>query len=122
MAEQTADDPLLRDVLGRVLRRARLHQRRTLVDVSRIAGVSVPYLSEIERGRKEPSSEMLGAVCRALDLDLVDLLSAGYLELISVRAEQAAAVETSAKIRVLRSRTIRSGTSRSPGDVVALAA
>jgi transcriptional regulator with XRE-family HTH domain len=121
MPEQSPADPLLREILGQVLRRARQQQRRTLADVSRVAGVSVPYLSEIERGRKEPSSEMLGAVCSALDLDLIDLLSAGYIELISRQAEYAASVERSEKVRVLRSRTISSGRFGS-GDVVALAA
>ncbi|WP_432524126.1 helix-turn-helix domain-containing protein [Kineococcus sp. SYSU DK006] len=68
-------DPLLRDVLGAVLRRERLAQRRTLADVATAARVSLPYLSEVERGRKEPSSEVLAAVCAALDLALADLLA-----------------------------------------------
>ncbi|MGW4461949.1 helix-turn-helix domain-containing protein [Micromonospora sp. NPDC004704] len=66
--------PLLRRLIGSVLRRVRLRQGRTLRDVARMAGVSVPYLSEVERGRKEPSSEVLAAICRALGLHLADLL------------------------------------------------
>ncbi|WP_329108818.1 helix-turn-helix transcriptional regulator [Micromonospora sp. NBC_01699] len=66
--------PLLRRLIGSVLRRVRLRQGRTLRDVARTAGVSVPYLSEIERGRKEPSSEVLAAICRALGLHLTELL------------------------------------------------
>ncbi|GAB3851810.1 hypothetical protein GCM10029963_40260 [Micromonospora andamanensis] len=65
---------LLRRVIGAVLRRERQHQGRTLREVARAAGVSVPYLSEVERGRKEASSEVLAAICRALGLHLSDLL------------------------------------------------
>ncbi|NAZ83347.1 helix-turn-helix domain-containing protein [Kineococcus sp. R8] len=65
---------LLRVAVGQVLRAERAEQRRTLADVAATARVSLPYLSEVERGRKEPSSEVLAAVCEALDLTLVDLL------------------------------------------------
>lgn len=65
---------LFRRLLGDVLRRQRLLQRRTLRDVSAEAGVSLGYLSEIERGQKEASSECLAAVCAALDLPLSFLL------------------------------------------------
>ena len=68
--------PLLRATLGDVLRRTRLQQRRTLADVARAARVSMPYLSELERGRKEASSEVLAAVCDALRIELSDLLAA----------------------------------------------
>ena len=67
--------PPLRVLLGHVLRRHRLGQRRTLADVARDARVSTQYLSELERGRKEASSEVLAALCRALGLDLADLLA-----------------------------------------------
>lgn len=67
---------LLRRVIGAVLRRERQRQGLTLREVARAAGVSVPYLSEVERGRKEASSEVLAAVCRALGLYLSDLLEA----------------------------------------------
>ncbi|WP_416901271.1 helix-turn-helix domain-containing protein [Micromonospora echinospora] len=65
---------LLRRVIGGVLRRLRVRQGRTLREVAEVAGVSVPYLSEVERGRKEASSEVLAAICRALGIRLSDLL------------------------------------------------
>ncbi|MFI7436657.1 helix-turn-helix domain-containing protein [Micromonospora haikouensis] len=65
---------LLRRVIGSVLRRVRQRQGRTLREVAEAAGVSLPYLSEVERGRKEASSEVLAAICRALGIDLSDLL------------------------------------------------
>ena len=65
---------LLREVLGDMLRRARTKQRRTLREVSDAARVSLGYLSEVERGRKEASSELLSAICGALDVPLSQLL------------------------------------------------
>ncbi|HZM66404.1 MAG TPA: helix-turn-helix transcriptional regulator [Nakamurella sp.] len=65
---------LLRDALGETLRGARTQQNRTLRDVSTAANVSLGYLSEVERGRKEASSELLASICDALDLELSDLL------------------------------------------------
>jgi transcriptional regulator with XRE-family HTH domain len=65
---------LLREVLGDVLRRARTKQGRTLRQVSNTARVSLGYLSEVERGRKEASSELLSAICDALDVPLSQLL------------------------------------------------
>ncbi|KIH97166.1 hypothetical protein LP52_20835 [Streptomonospora alba] len=83
MGEQGADgdEPLMRDVIGGVLRRVRREQGRTLHDVADHAQVSLQYLSEIERGRKEPSSEVLAAVYRALGLQLVDLVGGLHTEL-----------------------------------------
>lgn len=66
---------LLREAIGGSLRRVRTARRRTLRDVSRRARVSLGYLSEVERGRKEPSSELLAAICEALDIALPDLLA-----------------------------------------------
>lgn len=66
---------LMRTALGRRLRSHREDQRRTLRDVSGSARVSLGYLSEIERGQKEASSELLSSICNALDLELADLLS-----------------------------------------------
>jgi transcriptional regulator with XRE-family HTH domain len=77
---------LLRTLVGDVLRRHRLEQRRTLADVAREARVSVPYLSEVERGRKEASSEIVAAVCDALRIDLSDLLAEVGRELVRDRA------------------------------------
>lgn len=65
---------LLRDALGDTLRDARNSQNRTLRDVSTAANVSLGYLSEVERGRKEASSELLASICEALDLNLSDVL------------------------------------------------
>jgi transcriptional regulator with XRE-family HTH domain len=65
---------LLRHVIGAALRRIRLDDGRTLREVAMTANISMPYLSEIERGRKEPSSEILAGICAALGLTLVDLL------------------------------------------------
>ncbi|MDQ2849087.1 MAG: helix-turn-helix domain-containing protein [Actinomycetota bacterium] len=66
---------LLRDALGETLRDARTRQNRTLRDVSTAANVSLGYLSEVERGRKEASSELLASICGALELELSDVLS-----------------------------------------------
>ncbi|MGY1603831.1 helix-turn-helix domain-containing protein [Geodermatophilus sp. SYSU D00815] len=65
---------LLRTQLGNTLRGHRLRQRRTLRDVSGKARVSLGYLSEVERGQKEASSELLASICDALDVELADLL------------------------------------------------
>jgi transcriptional regulator with XRE-family HTH domain len=74
---------LLRTQLGNTLRGHRLSQRRTLRDVSGAARVSLGYLSEVERGQKEASSELLASICDALDLELADLLAEISLELRS---------------------------------------
>jgi transcriptional regulator with XRE-family HTH domain len=65
--------PVLRQVVGQTLRGLRLRQRRTLREVSASARVSLGYLSEVERGQKEPSSELLAAICGALDVELSEL-------------------------------------------------
>ena len=72
---------LLRRVLGETLRGLRLRQRRTLREVSGSARVSLGYLSEVERGQKEASSELLASICDALDVELADLLAEVSLEL-----------------------------------------
>ena len=66
---------LLRAHLGEALRRARQEQGRTLRQVSADAAVSLGYLSEVERGQKEPSSELLASICSALDLPLSRVLT-----------------------------------------------
>ncbi len=68
-----APEPLWREAVGHELREERRTAERTLADVAEQAGVSTQYLSEVERGLKEPSSEVLGAVAGALGLRLVDL-------------------------------------------------
>ena len=81
---------LLRTQLGNTLRGHRLRQRRTLRDVSGAARVSLGYLSEVERGQKEASSELLASICDALDVELADLLAEVSLELRGVGAGSAA--------------------------------
>jgi transcriptional regulator with XRE-family HTH domain len=73
--EETAMTTLLREVIGDVLRQARLSQGRTLREVSDGARVSLGYLSEVERGRKEASSELLSAICGALEVPLSRVLT-----------------------------------------------
>jgi transcriptional regulator with XRE-family HTH domain len=65
---------LLRQLLGDVLRQLRLRQGRTLREVSAAARVSLGYLSEVERGQKEASSELLSSICRALGVPLSHVL------------------------------------------------
>src|SRR5699024_6412627 len=65
---------LLREAIGDSLRRQRASQSRTLREVSTSAQVSLGYLSEVERGRKEASSELLAAICSALDVPIADVL------------------------------------------------
>jgi transcriptional regulator with XRE-family HTH domain len=89
---------LLREVLGDVLRRARTKQRRTLREVSDAARVSLGYLSEVERGRKEASSELLSAICAALDVPLSQLLVEAGEQL--ARRERALAPASAANIDV----------------------
>jgi DNA-binding XRE family transcriptional regulator len=66
-------EPLWREVLGHRLRALRLDQRETLAETAGRAGISPQYLSEIERGRKEPSSEMIAALAGALGTTLIRL-------------------------------------------------
>ncbi|BBY21406.1 transcriptional regulator ClgR [Mycobacterium stomatepiae] len=67
--------PSVREVIGEVLRLARTTQGRTLREVSDTARVSLGYLSEVERGRKEASSELLNAICDALDVPVSTVLT-----------------------------------------------
>jgi transcriptional regulator with XRE-family HTH domain len=84
--------PVLREVVGQTLRGVRLRQRRTLRQVSADARVSLGYLSEVERGQKEASSELLAAICGALDVELSELFAEVSTEL---RREERAALTTS---------------------------
>lgn len=85
---------LLREAIGDRLRHARTTQHRTLREVSRAARVSLGYLSEVERGRKEASSELLAAICDALELPLSDLLHrvAADVSAVDVRTVEDVAV------------------------------
>lgn len=83
--DPTAAEPLWRDLLGGRLRRLRREREETLTETAERAGISPQYLSEIERGLKEPSSEMIAAVAGALDTTLLDLTSAVAGELAAMR-------------------------------------
>ena len=74
---------LLRNELGGVLRDARQRQGRTLRDVSQAACVSLGYLSEVERGQKDASSELLSSICEALEMPLWETLH-GVAERLAV--------------------------------------
>ena len=69
-----AERPKVRHAIGDVLREERNAQDLTLADVAEDAAVSLPYLSEIERGRKEVSSDLLESVCDALEIDVATVL------------------------------------------------
>jgi transcriptional regulator with XRE-family HTH domain len=69
----TADEPLWRELVGSRLRDRRHERGERLVDVAQRAGVSSQYLSEVERGLKDPSSEILSAVAGALDLSVREI-------------------------------------------------
>ncbi|AUH41997.1 helix-turn-helix domain-containing protein [Streptomyces sp. CMB-StM0423] len=110
-----ADDgrePLWRQVVGGVLRRERLAQERTLKDVADAARISMPYLSEVERGLKEASSEVLAAAAQALGLRLADLLVLVHGEIVRLSAirdrERPAGLSSVTELPSARSR---------PGDV-----
>jgi transcriptional regulator with XRE-family HTH domain len=66
-------EPLWRELVGAELRTERLARAERLSDVAERAGVSTQYLSEVERGLKDPSSEMLQAIAGALDLSVREL-------------------------------------------------
>jgi transcriptional regulator with XRE-family HTH domain len=87
---------LVRRLLGDVLRHQRMMQGRTLRDVSASAKVSLGYLSEIERGQKEASSECLGAICTALDVPLSVVMAEVSGELAR---EEAATVSVASLLR-----------------------
>lgn len=74
-------EPLWREVLGRRLRRTRQQRRLTLRQTAARAGISAQYLSEVERGRKEPSSEIVAAIVGALDCTMVDLAGLAVADL-----------------------------------------
>ena len=108
--------PLLRTTLGQILRRARREQGRTLADVARAARVSMPYLSELERGRKEASSEVLAAVCEALRIELSDLLAEAGRHLADERARRAL-IEERARRRRERAGELRRESRGRAGDL-----
>jgi len=86
--EPRPQEPLWREVLGRRLRALRQEQQETLAETAARAGISPQYLSEIERGRKEPSSEMIAALAGALGTTLIGLTEQVAIDL---RRQQALA-------------------------------
>ena len=76
-------EPLWREVLGQRLRELRRRRGETLTETAERAGISPQYLSEIERGLKDPSSEVLAAVAGALGATLIDLTSQVSVDLRS---------------------------------------
>jgi transcriptional regulator with XRE-family HTH domain len=119
---------LLRSALGDALRRVRLEQGRTLADVAVAARISMPYLSEVERGLKEVSSEVLAALCAALGIDLSDLLMAVIFQLTGDVPVVSLGVSRTATVGALRPAPApgRTGSMAPPparrGDAYALAA
>jgi transcriptional regulator with XRE-family HTH domain len=112
--QRQPQEPLWREVLGRRLRVLRQEQRETLSETAARAGISPQYLSEIERGRKEPSSEMIAALAGALGTTLIDLTEhvAGDLR------RQMSLVPRASYARASRARPGRAR----PGGILALAA
>ena len=114
---ESARRPLLRTLVGAALRRHRLDQRRTLAEVAGAACVSLQYLSEVERGRKEPSSEILAAVCDSLRIELSDLLAEVGRDLV-LRVEH----DRAPVLRLDMHRLHRAQPMHRPGDAMLLAA
>jgi transcriptional regulator with XRE-family HTH domain len=90
-------EPLWREVLGRRLRALRADRAETLAETADRAGISPQYLSEIERGRKEPSSEMIAALAGALDTTLADLTTQVTEDLHQSQSLRAAAASSSTR-------------------------
>ncbi|MFZ4064319.1 MAG: helix-turn-helix domain-containing protein [Candidatus Nanopelagicaceae bacterium] len=87
---------LLRTHIGSTLRQARISQGRTLRDVAKAARVSLGYLSEVERGQKEASSELLNSICQALDLSLLTVIANVSIEIRATQAPSLSVVEAAA--------------------------
>ncbi len=103
---------LFRRLLGDVLRDRRMQRGMTLREVSADARVSLGYISEIERGQKEASSELLASLCTALEVPLSDVLR---------EVSDAVAVEEAA-VAAMAATPMIVGSRRRSGDVVASAA
>ena len=87
---------LLRTHIGSTLRQARISQGRTLRDVAKAARVSLGYLSEVERGQKEASSELLNSICQALDLSLLSVITDVSVAIRATEAPSLIVVEAAA--------------------------
>lgn len=82
---RSGPEPLWRTVIGSRMRRLRQERRRTLTDISLRAGISAQYLSEVERGRKDPSSEVVAAVAGALEVTVLELSALALADLRAAR-------------------------------------
>lgn len=91
-AAAPAREPLLREALGEALRDIRTRNGMTLRELSDLAAISPGYLSELERGRKEVSSELLASVCHGLSVSVSDVIidAAGAMALHAAQPEMAA--------------------------------
>ena len=87
---------LLRTHIGSTLRQARISHGRTLRDVAKSARVSLGYLSEVERGQKEASSELLNSICQALELSLITVISDVSIAIRATEAPSLSVVEAAA--------------------------
>jgi transcriptional regulator with XRE-family HTH domain len=105
--EPLPQEPLWREVLGQRLRALRQEQQETLAETAGRAGISPQYLSEIERGRKEPSSEMIAALAGALGTTLIQLTEQVAVDL---RRQQA--------ITLARASAPQASLSRASGPVI----
>jgi transcriptional regulator with XRE-family HTH domain len=113
----TAPEPLWREVLGSRLRALRADRDETLAQTAERAGISPQYLSEIERGRKEPSSEMIAALAGALGTTLAELTFA-----VTEDLRRLAGIGTGTFTRAAQAPSItRAGANRAPAPPVALA-
>jgi transcriptional regulator with XRE-family HTH domain len=118
--EGAAPVVIFRRLLGEVLRAQRMRQGRTLRELSADARVSLGYISEIERGQKEASSELLASICAALDVPLSEILS-DVSDAVALE-EAALAMHLDLGVETTRLRPARADAGREPGDVVASAA
>lgn len=116
---------VLRTLIGDALRTTRLRQDRTLREVSAAARVSLGYLSEVERGQKEASSELLASICRALGVRLSDVLREVSESLSVLEPEPASHVDAVAgparPTAVPDARPVETLRVRTAADVVAAA-
>ena len=117
---------IFRRLLGEVLRAQRMRQGRTLREVSADARVSLGYISEVERGQKEASSELLASICAALDVPLSEILSEVSDAVALEEAALAMQLEQLDRLEVdttsLRGPLGERASGPRPGDVVASAA
>ena len=115
---------VLRTLLGDALREQRLRQHRTLREVSGAARVSLGYLSEVERGQKEASSELLASICRALGVRLSDVLREVSEELSVLEPHPAPVLEAAPALNAVPEHVLapagsRGATARTVTDVAA---